>query len=210
MEVAVLGHRGMLGAVVARYFRERGAEVFTTDLRYDGSMELPEWAARFDLAVNCIRSGWEREMVDLPADLSRACRGNVIHPSTDAIRDQTEYGQWKRQAERNLAIIIRAGIVDVRNQPERAYTNWLCNPITPLEWAEIAWRHRTAKPAVYQYGREPLSRFDVARQVAQAFGGEPPQAVRSMQHSDRFLASTADLPPLDVALTTYKEWLSHS
>jgi hypothetical protein len=31
-----------------------------------------------------------------------------------------------------------------------------------------------------------------------------------MQHSDRFLASSADLPPLDVALATYKEWLSHS
>jgi dTDP-4-dehydrorhamnose reductase len=36
MKVFVLGHRGMLGHVVARYFSEQGMEVLTTDLRYAG------------------------------------------------------------------------------------------------------------------------------------------------------------------------------
>jgi hypothetical protein len=197
----------MLGSVVARYFEQRGATVWTTDLRYDGSDALPSWAARFDLTVNCIRSDDWREMVDLPAYLSMSTRGQVISPSTDAIRETTEYARMKREAETNLAITIRCGIVDVEHQPETAYTNWYCNPLTPLEWAAFAWRLREAKPGVYQAGREPLSRYDVARTVAQIWHRPEPTPALG-EPSDRVLSSRWTFQPLDEALGEFRAWLS--
>lgn len=41
MKVFVLGHRGMLGHVVARYLREGGHEVLTSELRYTGMPRDP-------------------------------------------------------------------------------------------------------------------------------------------------------------------------
>jgi dTDP-4-dehydrorhamnose reductase len=37
MKIFVLGHRGMLGHVVARYLAQQGMEVLTTELRYTGN-----------------------------------------------------------------------------------------------------------------------------------------------------------------------------
>ena len=96
--VAVLGHRGMLGSVVARYFAEQGAEVCTTDLRYMGSDAVPEWAAQHDIVVNCVRSSDNDPVVNgfLPIHLAAFAREDfagrrplVIQPSTDAIDEDT-------------------------------------------------------------------------------------------------------------------------
>ena len=209
MTVAVLGHRGMLGSVVARYFAEQGADVQTTDLRYDGSGCLPSWAGKHDMTVNCITGGW-LEYADLPGFLAMTAQ-RYIHPSTDAIGEDTAYAAMKRQGEdgtRGRAVIIRAGLVDLRRQHEVAYTNWLCNPVTPLEWARIAWSHRDAQPGVYQYGREPLDRYELSRAVRQLWHLPPPQPAIAPESSDRTLTSLVNLPPIDVALLEYRAWLS--
>src|SRR4051812_10972733 len=39
MRIFVVGHRGMLGHVVARYLREQGFEVLTSDSRYTGTKD---------------------------------------------------------------------------------------------------------------------------------------------------------------------------
>ena len=204
LEVAVLGHRGLLGSAVARYFAEMGASVRTTELRYDGTPTLPKWAGQYELIVNCIRGGWA-ENAALPFALALA--GRTIHPSTDALREDTPYAAQKRKGDEAPNVIIRAGIVDVRRQPEIAYTNWTCNPITPLEWARIAWRLREAKPGVYQYGREPLDRYEISRLVRLLWLLPPPKPARAKEPNNRVIASRANLPPIDVALLEYRQWL---
>jgi hypothetical protein len=194
----------MLGSVVARHFAMRGATVWTTEERYDGSDAVPSWAARFDLAINCIRSDDWREMVDLPAHLALVTR--VIQPSTDAIHEDTAYAQMKREAERVSAVIIRAGIIDVNRQPATAYASWKCNPLTPLEWARVAWRLRRAKPGIYQFGREPTDRAEIARLVARLWDRPEPQIAQGIPN-DRILASPWTFPPLEVALAEYRKWL---
>ena len=196
----------MLGSVVARYFREQGADVRTTDER--GPLSLILWASSHDLTVNCIP----------PASISLAmlpvllCYNNyrVIQPSTDAINEQTPYAAAKRKGDHPDAVIIRAGLVDLRAQHEIAYTNWLCNPLTPLEWAQVAWTLRDAKPGVYEYGREPLDRYEVSRMVRQLWHLPPPKPARAPEPNNRVLKSRHNFPTLDVALQEYKAWLDQS
>ena len=64
--------------------------------------------------------------------------GHVQEP-TDAIAEPTPYARTKRIIEQAPAtVIIRAGLVDIHRQPSVGYRNWLCNPLTPLEWADYA------------------------------------------------------------------------
>jgi dTDP-4-dehydrorhamnose reductase len=68
VRVFVLGHRGMLGHVVARFLAEQGCSVHTSDERYDGQPESSLVRAiqrsGCDVVVNCARAGDEK-----PADL---------------------------------------------------------------------------------------------------------------------------------------------
>ena len=130
--ICVLGHRGMLGHVVARYFGEQGYDVVTVNDRYQGLAEAgpfldqivrlkPNWC------VNCIgvRPGssvsdvWLDDVNHLlPAICSRELPEGcgLIHASSDAVfspdsglhrwndaPDATDvYGSSKRAAEEAL------------------------------------------------------------------------------------------------------------
>ncbi len=205
MRVAVLGHRGMLGSVVARYFAEQGADVATTELRWVPTLPsvLLTWASTHDLVVNCIRGGFLEDAL-LPLVLGEHCR--LIHPSTDAVFETSNYATAKRIGERANALTIRAGLVDIDNQPAEAYANWYANPITPLEWAEIAWKWRHEPPGVRPYGRGAVSRWDVGCSVADVFGRTRPTVALAPETLWR-VTETYDLPPLSEALTTFRDWL---
>lgn len=202
--VAVLGHRGMLGQVVARYLAEVGVEVRTTELRWFPACpsRLVEWAAESDYVVNCIRGDFMENAL-LPLQLGERC--NLIQPSTDAIAEDTPYAQAKRIAERCYGLVIRAGIIDVDNQPQTAYTNWLCNPVTPLEWAAQAWRWM-GEVGTRGYGRALVTRWQVAHAVSQVYGRPMP----SVGHADgrNRVQECYDLPPLAEALETFREWMA--
>lgn len=177
--VTVLGHRGMLGSVVQRRWLELGDT---------------------DHVVNCIR----------PDDIavSRAFPG-LIQPSTDAIAEDTEYAATKRDIEAIPGIVvIRSGIVDITRQPTVAYLNWWCNPLTPLEWADLAYEKRD-EPGVHIAGRERISRHAVTWAVSHVFEwpfdryqmGVAPVELNRMQEPDR------DRPNLLQALRAYRDWL---
>lgn len=174
--VTVLGHHGMLGSVVARRWSELGDS---------------------DHVINCIR----------PDDLLLSYRlSRLIQPSTDAIAEDTDYAATKRQLERIAgAVTIRSGLVDITRQPTIAYRNWLCNPLTPLEWADLAWQHRD-EPGVHVEGRETVSRYDVATLVAELWGrpmpipAQAPEPLSRVQPGGRW-------PPLRDALIAYRDWL---
>lgn len=202
--VAVLGHRGMLGQVVARYFAEGGADVRTTELRWFPTCpsRFVDWAAESDYVVNCIKGNWV-DLALLPLQLGERC--NLIQPSTDAIAEDTPYAEAKRIAERCHGLVIRAGLIDVDNQPQTAYINWLCNPVTPLEWAQQAWRWM-GETGTRGYGRNLVTRWQVAYAVAQVYGRPTPR-VGSAGDRNR-VQECYDLPPLAEALETFREWMA--
>lgn len=177
--VTVLGERGYLGAIVKRRWQELGDS---------------------DHVVNCIRPD------DLIVTMYYRGRG-LIQPSTDAIAESTPYAELKRGVETLArgAVIIRAGIVDIRQDYPTAYRNWLCNPLTPLEWADFAWEHRD-EPGLHITGREPLSRYNVAVMVADVFDRPMPKSDWADSHNDRVQA-VGDFPPLHDALLEFREWL---
>jgi hypothetical protein len=202
MRVAVLGHRGMLGSVVAQYLEQQGCEVATTDLRYDGSDELPLWAAEHGHVVNCISKG--RLEASLSAHIV-ALRGMVVMPSTDAIGEDTEYAMHKRIAEQADAIVLRSGIVDITRQPTIAYPEWMLNPLTPLEWAREAFYALQFPSGIRTLGGDPIDRYSLAVMVADIFGGEPPILGHAPAKS-RVLKVTHHRYIRD-ALLEYRAWL---
>jgi hypothetical protein len=185
---AAAGGGGYLGSVVYRRWAEHGAE-FTND----GP----------DYIVNCIRPD-DILLTERWAETSR-----LILPSTDAIAEDTDYARTKRILERTPgAVIIRAGIVDIRpeRQPSIAYRNWSCNPLTPLEWADAAWLLRD-RPGLHILGREPVSRFQVTDTVARLWDYPAPVPSWSEVPLHRVQESRAKYPPLSEALAEFKAWL---
>jgi hypothetical protein len=184
--VAVIGERGMLGSVVRRRWRELGAEIVT---------------ANADYIVNCIRPD------DLLFSQRLAEASQLIQPSTDAIAEDTDYAVGKRILEQIPGVVtIRCGLVDVERQPVAAHRNWSCNPLTPLEWADLAWDLRD-RPGVHVAGREPVSRHLVASLVGYLW--EMPQPVPDWADAplSRVQPQDQEWPPLAEALMEYRAWL---
>ena len=184
----VLGHRGMLGSVVRRRWAELGAEIVNAS-----------WG---EYVVNCIRPD------DLLLSEQLAETGRLIQPSTDAIREDTDYARGKRILERLPgAVVIRAGIVDVTRPLSVAYRNWRCNPLTPLEWADFAWSVRD-RPGLHTAGREGLSRYQVADTVARLWDQPMPIPSWAEVPLVRIVDNeTSPWPPLAEALEEYRDWL---
>ena len=90
MKVFVLGHRGMLGHVVARYLAERGHEVLTSDTRYSGAPDdlLIQELRRTEAAwiINCI--GKIPQKTANPADLFMGNFQLPVHIKTYLRPDQ--------------------------------------------------------------------------------------------------------------------------
>jgi dTDP-4-dehydrorhamnose reductase len=115
MKIFVLGHRGMLGHVVARYLAEQGMEVLTTEARYTGLPNDPLVAAvrasAAEWVINAIgkldsKSTPVAEMLvvnaQLPVHMKTFLRRNqrLIHASTDGVfSGQT--GNYAVDAERD-------------------------------------------------------------------------------------------------------------
>jgi hypothetical protein len=181
----VIGERGYLGSVVKRRWLELGATWDPIDP---------------DHIIYAIR----------PDDLALAFRlaetGPTILPSTDAIHENTDYASGKRALERVPgAVVIRAGIVDTRHAYGVAYRNWWCSPLTPLEWADLAW-DRKDEPGLHLAGRETLTRYEVERLVAEVWDRPAPVAAFADDRNDRAI-NCGDYPPLRDALVEYREWL---
>lgn len=199
MRVAVLGHRGMLGSVVARYLNEQRHEVLVFGERYPDGLIAALNEAQPSCVVNCISGGWP-ENAGLPSELDT---WPLIQPSTDAIGEDSEYARSKAAGERGLS--IRAGIVDITRQHRVAYPEWTCNPLTPLEWARLAERQLLRADGVQEHGGYPIDRYSLAVMVADIFGTEPPILGHAEPRS-RVMAVTHKRYIRD-ALLEYREWL---
>lgn len=104
MKFLILGHKGMLGQVVTKYFSEHGHEIVTTDIRFTEE-NLANWSAFIRqnsdaVIVNCIGRikqktddtndlMWANAILPLQIVNVKAERQIYIHPSTDCVFDGT-------------------------------------------------------------------------------------------------------------------------
>lgn len=159
MKVLILGHKGMLGHVVARYLRERGHDVVEGG-RYEGMVELGDAEA----VVNCagVVSGTDGLFMAntlLPLHLAARLDGRLlVHASTDCVFDgkrgwyeagerpnaMSDYGLSKRLGEgcREFprVVVLRTSIVGPPGEAGRGLLGWFLRQDGPVEgWTDHIW-----------------------------------------------------------------------
>ena len=158
MRVFVLGHKGMLGHMVAKYLRSQGVNVDVILKRFpDWSYGMFEYA---DYIINCIGAIPQRTdnftiNYELPQWLSKLDT-KVIHPGTDCEMDNDEYGTSKRKAAEYIlnhstnTKILKTSIIGpelegkasllewflAQEGPVKGYTEAMWNGNTTLQWAK--------------------------------------------------------------------------
>ena len=206
VKVAVLGHRGMLGSRLVSVLPAR-YHVITFAHRYpDGLLDAID-IARPDWIINAI-SGGVPEWQWLPAELAIRFRARVIHPSTDAIGELTEYAQAKALADAEVlqhdGTVIRCSIVDPaggllarirRSSRFDADTAPHWNGITALAWAGVAERVMEGSlSGLVVPGSPPISIHDLAAEACHRWRWKVDIAPRPTQGPDRVLRPTLVMP----------------
>lgn len=104
MKVLILGHKGMLGHMVHKFFKSKGIECITTDCRWPSPC-FKNLVQEFegDFIINCIGAIHQRtDQFDinweLPQWLDKNLSSKIIHPGTDCEMDDDNYGNSKRIA----------------------------------------------------------------------------------------------------------------
>lgn len=162
MKLLILGHRGMLGSMLVKYFNRQGFEVQTSDSRYGDPRFLDQVVSyKGDYIVNCVgaipqRTNDFKINTDLPIWLSNHAPCRVVHPGTDCELDSDRYGISKRIANEYIQMysentkILKTSIIGPEqgtcfglmewflNQEGvvKGYTNAVWNGNTTLEWAK--------------------------------------------------------------------------
>lgn len=166
MKILILGHNGMLGSMITKYFETKNIEIITTELRYP-SQDFFSFLRTFDgdFIINCIASIPQRTNhfqinTDLPIWLCNNTTCRVIHPSTDCESDNSDYGLSKKIASDYIKLysnntkIIKTSIIGYEKNSKHSllewflsqdkeaegYTNAIWNGITTLEWAKYSYR----------------------------------------------------------------------
>ena len=236
MRVLVLGQRGMLGHVVARYLAEVGHEVIP-GTRYDGMLDLGDAEA----VVNCagvVRGTAGLFLANALLPLHLATQGRLlVHPSTDCVFDGArgwyrvdeqpnatdDYGLSKRLGEGCLAfprvVVLRTSIVGPgggllgwflsQSGPIDGWTDHVWNGITTLAWARLAAAALVGDipPGLHQpTTAETITKYDLLRLFGEVF--DHPIEVRpvSAGFCDRTLVPTIAMPPIRDQLTELRDW----
>ena len=162
MKILVLGHKGMLGHMVAKYLVDQNLQVVTIQHRYP-SIEFQEELTSFDgsYIINCIGSIPQRTDIfdlnyELPIWLEKNTSSKIIHPGTDCEMDNDGYGVSKKQArdfivkEGTHTKIIKSSIIGPEVSSSFGLMDWflsqegevggytkaLWSGNTTLEWAK--------------------------------------------------------------------------
>lgn len=163
-KVLILGHKGMLGHMVAKYLSNRCECKFV-----DGKFPSPEFNNTVlsfdgDYIINCIGAIPQKKQdfdinYELPVWLSNNLKLRIIHPGTDCEIDNDAYGISKKKASdyikrnsKNVKIIKTSIIGPELNSSKsllywflnstgevKGYKNAMWSGITTLEWAKLCW-----------------------------------------------------------------------
>lgn len=190
MKVLVLGHEGMLGHMVVKYFRDQKINICTINKRWPSSQKDIK-IFDGDYIVNCIGAipqnsndfdiNWQ---LPIWLDLHAPCR--IIHPGTDCEMDKDEYGVSKNIAAfyiRNLSDktkSIKTSIIGPeikgknsllewylrQNEPVYGYTQAIWNGNTTLEWSKhcldmlYRWNDYDKETIIYS---NPISKYELLK-----------------------------------------------
>ena len=209
MKVAILGHRGMLGARLVAALAPR-FHVITYAHRWPERLVDAVEVTDPDWVINAIRGGWS-ENAELPHAIAARFPGRLIQPSSDAVCEDTDYGRAKAAGE--AGIVIRCGIVDpeagllARIRTARTWaghTEGWWNGVTALAFTGIVERVMAgsltgdliipASPAVTGLG--------LARAAVDVFGW-PTTLIGVSGGMDRRLTPTIEMPPIRDQLAAY-------
>jgi dTDP-4-dehydrorhamnose reductase len=163
MKILLLGHNGLLGNMVFKYFKSKTYDIITTDLRWPNE-DFKKFILenKVDFIINCIgiipQKKPKNELYELvnnklPIWLDNL-NINIIHPDTDEPAD-TPYGIAKDNARKNIGKntkIIKTSIIGFEKSTNfsflewflnsegkvNGYTNQYWNGITTFEWAKYA------------------------------------------------------------------------
>jgi len=123
MNILILGHKGMLGHMVLKYFKTMNFDIETTDLRWPSDEFknlIKEYNGQF--IINCIGAIHQRTSNfdinwELPIFLDFYSNCKIIHPGTDCEIDNDNYGISKK--------IARDFIVNTSNNTKSIKTSIL-------------------------------------------------------------------------------------
>lgn len=162
MDILILGHKGMLGHMLMKYFSDKGYVTHTTDYRFP-SKEFIDYVSNWkgDYIINAVGAIPQKTKqfeinVTLPIWLSSCVKTNVIHAGTDCEMDDDEYGISKKSASNFIKSrsvntkIIKASIIGPELNSHKSLLDWFLNStdkvygyskamwngITTLEWAK--------------------------------------------------------------------------
>lgn len=163
MTILILGHNGMLGHMVVKYFLDKKINIKTTQYKFP-TEEFFNEVKKFegDYIINCIGSIPQKTDLfyinyELPIWLSDNSKCKVIHPGTDCEQDDDLYGFSKRFASDYIkkfslnTKILKTSIIGpelnskfsllewfLNNEQSSCYgyTKAMWNGITTYEWAK--------------------------------------------------------------------------
>jgi dTDP-4-dehydrorhamnose reductase len=163
MNILILGHNGMLGHMLVKYFTGNGYNVSTINDRFP-SKEFMLAVENFsgDFIINAIGAIPQKTSdfnvnTTLPGWLDKNLNVKIIHPGTDCEMDDDDYGLSKK-ASRDYIIthgkrtkILKSSIIGPELQDKKSllewflnlnssscdgYTHAMWNGITTYEWAK--------------------------------------------------------------------------
>lgn len=161
MKILILGHNGLLGNMVYKYFKSKEYDLITTNLRWpNNDFKSFVLQHKVDCIINCIGIIPQRKPNDelydiinyqLPVWLDDI-GVKIIHPDTDEPAD-TPYGLAKQMARENISKntkIIKTSIIGFEQGTKFSFLDWFLNSEgkvdgymnqhwngnTTLEWAK--------------------------------------------------------------------------
>jgi dTDP-4-dehydrorhamnose reductase len=196
VKVLVLGHKGMLGHMVAMYLRSKDIEVVTINTRWPMSQqEILSFDGNF--IINCIGAIPQRTNKfdinwELPIWLDKYSPCKIIHPGTDCEMDNDDYGLSKKRAadyiceSANKTKILKTSIIGPElnsnasllewflSQEDQVYgyTKAIWNGNTTLEWSKQCFKlinnWDTYKILTILEG-EQISKYDMLSNIKEIF-----------------------------------------
>ena len=154
MKILILGHKGMLGHMVYKYFNENtSCEILTIDSRWPNEDFVRNILSfNGDYIINCIGAIHQKTNdfevnVDLPIWLDNNCnKCRIIHSGTDFEMDNSEYGVSKKNASDYITTfgkstkIIKTSIFGPELNGKSSLFEWFMNSENEVYgWSENYW-----------------------------------------------------------------------
>lgn len=139
MKILILGHNGLLGNMVYKYFNSKNYDIITTELRWP-SEDFKKFIYNqndLDYIINCIGiipqkrpDEYLYELVNYQLPLWLDDLGiKIIHPDTDEPAD-TPYGLAKQMARESVSKntkVIKSSIIGFEKGTKFSFLDWFLN-----------------------------------------------------------------------------------